>query len=140
MSKIFMSKGRYINIYNIINFIIKGIRNKNIDIYNFFKIIIDKLYLPIDIYKKKVAGRKLMVPNPNNANYVKKSKENSFKLLKDSVKKRKEKDFKYRLFNELLDLYYNHDFSISFKKKEEIIKNIVDIKLNVRYLRKKRKN
>jgi hypothetical protein len=70
-SKLLIKKGNYNNVYNIMKFIILELKFKKMNLYNFFISIFDKLYIPISLYAKKVAGRKLLVPNPNNLNFIK---------------------------------------------------------------------
>jgi hypothetical protein len=70
-SKLMIKKGNYNSVYNIMKYIITHFKNKKIDLYDFFLNIFNKLYIPISLYAKKVAGRKVLVPNPNNLNYLK---------------------------------------------------------------------
>jgi hypothetical protein len=68
-SKVLMREGKYINVYTLIDSLLFEIRLKELDIYEFFNDIFKKVYLPISLYKKRVAGRKILVPNPYNVNY-----------------------------------------------------------------------
>ena len=139
-SKVLMREGKYIKVYNLIEYSLLQIKLKGLNLYDFFQNIFEKLYLPISLYKKKVAGRKILVPNPYNLNYMNKKLWHSARLIERSLKNRKEKSFKDRFLSELLDIYYDKGDSISIKKRTEFINIIKDNKLNMRYLKKKRKN
>jgi ribosomal protein S7 len=137
-SKILMKEGKYINIYTIMKHLLFYIKLKGLDLFNFFQLIFEKLYLPISLYKKRVAGRKMLVPNPYNLNYMNKNLWNSARLIERSLKNRKENSFKNKFIAELLDIYYDKGNSISIKKKEEIITIIKDNKLNMRFLKRRK--
>jgi ribosomal protein S7 len=137
-SKILMKEGKYINIYTIMKDLLFHLKLKGLNLFNFFQLIFEKLYLPISLYKKRVAGRKMLVPNPYNLNYMNKKLWHSARLIERSLKNRKESSLKKKLIAELLDIYYDKGNSLSIKKKEEIITIIKDNKLNMRFLKRRK--
>lgn len=137
-SKVLMKEGKYINVYTIMEYALFSIRLKELDIYLFFQAIFEKLYLPINLYKKKVAGRKLLVPNPYNLNYMDKRLWASARFIERSLLNRKEKSFKDRFISELFDIYYDNGESLCLKKRNEIINIIQENRLNLRYLKRKK--
>lgn len=136
LSGLLIENGNYSRIYRIVSLTFYKIRLKDLDIYNFFKEILFKLHIPISLYSKKIAGRKVMVPNPYNYNYMKKSIGYSFRIIKKSLKVRREIYLKDRLFFELMDIYENKGLSI--KKVSDLIKTIEESTINMRFMRKKK--
>jgi ribosomal protein S7 len=82
-----------------------------------------------------------LVPNPYNVNYYMNNRSwHSARLITRAINNRYEKSFKNRFIFELFDIFYDKSSSASIKKKNELIDIIKENKLNMRYLRKKRKN
>lgn len=135
-SKLLIKKGNYNNVYNIMKFIILELKFKKMNLYNFFISIFDKLYIPISLYAKKVAGRKLLVPNPNNLNFIKRKLWHSARIIVKSLSSRKETKLRDRLLAELMDIYNNK--GVSIKKKIDILNTIKENEMNMRYIKSKK--
>jgi ribosomal protein S7 len=136
LSGILIEHGNYARINKVISLTFFKIRLRGIDLYDFFKEILRRLHVPISLYSKKVAGRKVLVPNPYNTNYMKKGLGYSFRIIKKALKERREIHLKDRLFFELMDILENKGLSI--KKITDIIQTIEESTINMRFIKKKK--
>lgn len=124
-------KGVVIKYNNYIWSVIKKIKIKY-NLFNFFSIIENNLTIVFDTFKKRIAGKNLLVPI--GLTHYKRVNVMS-KLVISSLRLRKEKLFIDRLFNELVDAYNNKGLSIS--KKLNYTKQLKDIITNIRFLNEK---
>ena len=124
-------KGEVIKYNNYIWSVIKKIKSKY-NLFSFFSIIEENLTIIFDTFKKRIAGKNLLVPT--GLTHYKRVNAMS-KLIILSLKLRKEKLFVDRLFNELVDAYNNKGLSVS--KKLNYTKQLKDIITNIRFLNEK---
>lgn len=124
-------KGSIEKYNNYINIVIKKIKNKY-NLFNFFSVIEANLTIVFSTFKKKIAGKNLLVPISLTAY---KRVNLMSKIIISSLKLRKEKSFIEKLYNELLDILNNKGSSIS--KKLNYTKQLKDLIINIRFLNEK---
>jgi len=124
-------KGETVKYNNYIWSVINRIKLKY-NLFYFFSIIEENLTIVFDTFKKRIAGKNLLVPT--GLTHYKRVNAMS-KLIVSSLKLRKEKLFVDRLFNELVDTYNNKGLSIS--KRLNYTKQLKDIITNIRFLNEK---
>lgn len=131
-------KGNSSFISKIFLLIFKVLKKKKIYLYKFFKVIYSRLFFPISLFKKKIAGRTMLVPNPYNKNFIKKHLLISTQVLKNSIKQRNEVHFGVRFHFELMDIYYGKS-CISLKKIAENFLLVKNNLINMRFLKRKKR-
>jgi len=124
-------KGINIKYNNYIEQILLRIKQKY-NLFQFFSIIEENLTIIFNTFKKKIAGKNLLIP----IGLTSSKRVNAMsKLIITSLKSRKEKSFLDKLYNELIDSYNNKGLSII--KKLNYTKQLKDIITNIRFLNEK---
>ena len=124
-------KGSVEKYNNYINLVLQKIKKKY-NLFNFFSIIEENLTIVFSTFKKRIAGKNLLVPISLTAY---KRVNLMSKLIISSLKLRKERSFSEKLYNELLDVFNNKGISVS--KKLNYTKQLREIITNIRFLNEK---
>ena len=124
-------KGNIVKYNTYINNVLIKIKQKY-NLFNFFSVIEENLTIVFNTFKKRIAGKNLLIPI--GLTYSKRVNAMS-KLIITSLKLRKEKSFSDKLYNELIDSYNNKGLSIM--KKLNYTKQLKDIITNIRFLNEK---
>jgi ribosomal protein S7 len=124
-------KGSNLKYNNYIDQVLVRIKQKY-NLFQFFAIIEENLTIIFNTFKKRIAGKNLLIP----MGLASSKRVNAMsKLIITSLKLRKEKSFIDKLYNELVDTYNNKGLSIV--KKLNYTKQLKDIITNIRYLNEK---
>lgn len=124
-------KGNNIKYNNYIAKVLVRIKQKY-NLFQFFSIIEENLTIIFNTFKKRIAGKNLLIPIGLSSS---KRVNAMSKLIITSLKLRKERVFIDKLYNELLDTYNNKGLSII--KKLNYTKQLKDIITNIRFLNEK---
>lgn len=124
-------KGSSIKYNTYIGIVLSKLKQKY-NLFNFFSIIEENLTIVFNTFKKRIAGKNLLIPigltNYKRVNAMS-------KLIITSLKLRKERSFSDKLYNELIDAYNNKGLSII--KKLNYTKQLKDVITNIRFLNEK---
>nr|YP_009308426.1 ribosomal protein small subunit 7 [Paramoeba pemaquidensis]AOS85564.1 ribosomal protein small subunit 7 [Paramoeba pemaquidensis] len=124
-------KGSNIKYSTYIGNVLSKIKQKY-NLFNFFSIIEENLTIVFNTFKKRIAGKNLLIPI--GLTHYKRVNAMS-KLIITSLKLRKERSFSDKLYNELIDAYNNKGLSII--KKLNYTKQLKDVITNIRFLNEK---